>query len=170
VLYGECLGGALYWHDFLTLARACGFTDPRLVEDRPLEIGDAGCAPGSVRCASTRRPTGSSGIDGLEPDWEDYGQALAYRGTVPHCLEALVLDQDHRFERGRLTRVSGTPTDDRRDPVPAPLRPGRYLGHPLRAVRRRRRRPLHANGGSRRGRRRVLRVGRAHRPARAPFL
>ena len=27
VLYGECLGGALYWNDFLRLARAAGFAD-----------------------------------------------------------------------------------------------------------------------------------------------
>lgn len=40
VLYGECLGGALYWNDFLRLARAAGFTDPRLVEDRPISVGD----------------------------------------------------------------------------------------------------------------------------------
>src|SRR3546814_657653 len=34
VLYGECLGGALYWNDFLRLALRNGFPDPRLVEDR----------------------------------------------------------------------------------------------------------------------------------------
>lgn len=40
VLYGECLGGALYWNDFLCLAISAGFTDPRLVEDRLLEVTD----------------------------------------------------------------------------------------------------------------------------------
>jgi hypothetical protein len=40
VVYGECLGGALYWGDFLTLAKAAGFGDPRLVTSRPLEITD----------------------------------------------------------------------------------------------------------------------------------
>ena len=40
VVYGECLGGALYWNDFLRLSRAAGFIDPRLVEDRPLAITD----------------------------------------------------------------------------------------------------------------------------------
>ena len=38
VLYGECLSGALYWNDFLTIAREAGFEDPRLVEHRPLTI------------------------------------------------------------------------------------------------------------------------------------
>ena len=40
VLYGECLGGALYWNDFLRLARGAGFIDPRLVDDRPLSVTD----------------------------------------------------------------------------------------------------------------------------------
>jgi SAM-dependent methyltransferase len=40
VLYGECLGGALYWNDFLRLAQAAGFADPRLVEDRPLAVNE----------------------------------------------------------------------------------------------------------------------------------
>ena len=38
VLYGECLGGALYWNDFLQLARRHGFVDPRLVTDKPILI------------------------------------------------------------------------------------------------------------------------------------
>ncbi len=41
VLYGECLGGALYWNDFLPLAKQAGFLDPRLVASRPIEITDA---------------------------------------------------------------------------------------------------------------------------------
>ena len=39
-LIGECLGGALYWNDFIQLAKRQGFTDPRLVEDRPLDMLD----------------------------------------------------------------------------------------------------------------------------------
>src|SRR3989338_2997662 len=44
VLYGECLGGALYWNDFQHLARRCGFADPRLVEDRPIALTDPAMA------------------------------------------------------------------------------------------------------------------------------
>ena len=38
LLYGECLGGALYWNDFLPMAKEAGFLDPRLVSSRPIEI------------------------------------------------------------------------------------------------------------------------------------
>jgi len=51
VLYGECLGGALYCQDFLALARAAGFADPRLVEDRALAVTDQALAArlGNIR-------------------------------------------------------------------------------------------------------------------------
>ena len=42
VLWGECLGGALYWNDFLRLAREAGFLDPRLVASAPITIGNEG--------------------------------------------------------------------------------------------------------------------------------
>lgn len=32
VLFGECISGALYWKDFIALAKKVGFDDPRLVE------------------------------------------------------------------------------------------------------------------------------------------
>ncbi|MEM6649669.1 MAG: methyltransferase domain-containing protein, partial [Pseudomonadota bacterium] len=38
VLYGECLGGALYWNDFVNMSKAAGFADPRLVTSRPLAV------------------------------------------------------------------------------------------------------------------------------------
>ena len=40
MMYGECLGGAMYWNDFLRVANRNGFADPRLATDRPLEITD----------------------------------------------------------------------------------------------------------------------------------
>ena len=38
VLYGECLSGAVYWNDFINLAKTAGFNDPRLVEDSVITI------------------------------------------------------------------------------------------------------------------------------------
>lgn len=107
VLYGECLGGALYWNDFLRLAKAAGFADPRLVESRPLAL-DAG---------PIRERAGHIGfysatyrlfkLDGLEPACEDYGQAVRYKGTVPDAPESFLLDGHHRFETGRVMPVCG---------------------------------------------------------------
>jgi len=107
VLYGECLGGALYWNDFLTLAKRAGFADPRLVESRPLAL-DAG---------PIRERAGHIGfysatyrlfkLEGLETACEDYGQAVRYKGTVADAPQAFVLDGHHRFEAGRIMTVCG---------------------------------------------------------------
>lgn len=107
VLYGECLGGALYWNDFLRLARAAGFTDPRLVEDRPLAIENAEVQAkvGNLRFYSATYRLFKLGD--LEPDCEDYGQAARYRGNVPHHPHQLVLDKHHTMETGRLFPVCG---------------------------------------------------------------
>lgn len=107
VLYGECLAGALYWNDFLNLAKKAGFADPRLVEDRPITIDNdqiiARLAPAKFYSATYRLFK----IDGLEPACEDYGQAVIYRGGIKNCPHAFVLDNHHFIERGRVFPVCG---------------------------------------------------------------
>lgn len=107
VLYGECLGGALYWNDFQTLARRCGFDDPRLVEDRPIAITDPSLAS---RVGNTRFHSATYRLfklDGLEPECEDYGQAVVYRGGVRGQEQRFVLDKHHAIEAGRVFPVCG---------------------------------------------------------------
>ena len=107
VLYGECLAGAMYWKDFLTMAQASGFTDPRLVADRAVAMTDPGLADriGDLRFYSATYRLFR--VDGLEPACEDYGQAAEYRGTVPHHPERLVLDKHYVFETGELLPICG---------------------------------------------------------------
>jgi SAM-dependent methyltransferase len=107
VLYGECLGGALYWNDFYRLAHRTGFADPRLVSDQPVDVTDS----------ELRKRTGSLGFvsatyrlfksDQLETACEDYGQAVIYRGTVPDHSQRFVLDSHHSIETGRVFPVCG---------------------------------------------------------------
>ncbi len=107
VLYGECLGGALYWNDFRRLAWRTGFADPRLVEDRPLEITDPALAAklGNIRFHSATYRLFK--LDGLETACEDYGQAVIYRGTIPEHPDRFVLDKHHDIETGRVFPVCG---------------------------------------------------------------
>lgn len=107
VLYGECLGGALYWNDFLRLSRAAGFIDPRLVEDRPLAVSneELQAKTGNVRFYSATYRLFK--IAELETECEDYGQAVRYRGTVTHHQHRFVLDKHHSIETGRLFPVCG---------------------------------------------------------------
>ena len=107
VLYGECLGGALYWNDFLRLSHQHGFADPRLVTDRPLEITDPALAPrvGNLRFYSATYRLFK--IDGLETACEDYGQAVVYRGSIVDHPDRFVLDKHHHIETGRVFPVCG---------------------------------------------------------------
>lgn len=107
VLYGECLGGALYWNDFRRLAARHGFADVRLVDDRRLGITDPGLAP-RVRGINFHSATYRLfRIDDLEDTCEDYGQAVVYRGTIVDHPDRFILDKHHRMETGQAFRLCG---------------------------------------------------------------
>ena len=107
VAQGECLGGALYWNDFLNTAKSAGFADPRLVTDRGLEINNANLreqlSPAMFYSATYRLFK----IAELEPACEDYGQAVIYKGGVAHSENAFALDNHHVIEKGRVFPVCG---------------------------------------------------------------
>ncbi len=107
VLYGECLGGALYWNDFLPMAKAAGFLDPRLVASRPIAITNEAVRSklGAAKFFSATYRLFK--LDGLETACEDYGQAVVYRGTVPEQPDAFELDDHHLIERGKVFPVCG---------------------------------------------------------------
>lgn len=107
VLYGECLGGALYWNDFLRLARGAGFADPRLVESRPLALDAGPIRERAGRIGFYSATYRLFKLADLEPACEDYGQAVRYKGTIPDAPRAFQLDSHHRFEAGMITTVCG---------------------------------------------------------------
>ncbi len=107
VLYGECLSGALYWNDFIPLARAHGFTDPRLVEDRPITIDNDELAARTGNISFYSATYRLFKINGLELACEDHGQAVVYRGTIPNHPHAFVLDKHHFIETGKQFPVCG---------------------------------------------------------------
>lgn len=107
LLYGECLSGALYWNDFLQLAAAAGFADPRLTQWRPIGVDDPGIrekvSPIQFYSATWRLFR----IDELESDCEDYGHRATYLGTIDGCPDHFDLDLHHRFARGDAVAVCG---------------------------------------------------------------
>ncbi|OHC71962.1 MAG: methyltransferase type 11, partial [Rhodoferax sp. RIFCSPLOWO2_12_FULL_60_11] len=107
VLYGECLGGALYWNDFIQLAQRHGFADPRLLEDRPLEITDPKLAArtGNLRFFSATYRLFK--LAALESACEDFGQAVIYKGSIPEHPGRFVLDKHHDMQTGKVFAVCG---------------------------------------------------------------
>jgi SAM-dependent methyltransferase len=111
VLYGECLGGALYWNDFLTLSKHAGFLDPRLIADREIDIEDErlrDAVRGVQFYSATYR---LFKLPSLESACEDYGQAVVYKGTIAHHPEQFELDNHHRMHTGRVFPVCGNTWD-----------------------------------------------------------
>jgi len=111
VLYGECLGGALYWNDFIELAKRVGFLDPRLVTDRPIEITDPkiDAAAHGVRFFSATYRLFK--LPALEAACEDYAQTVTYNGSIPHHSERFTLDKHHVIEAGQVFPVCGNTFD-----------------------------------------------------------
>eukprot|EP00948_MAST-09A_sp_MAST-9A-sp1_P003505 g3505.t1 len=107
VLWGECISGALYWNDFLNLAKAVGFGDPRLVGDSEIELGNEKLKEkcGNIRFFSATYRLWK--IKGLESHCEDYGQAVIYQGGIPRNEDSFLLDSHHRIEKGRIFPVCG---------------------------------------------------------------
>ncbi|MDQ6975757.1 MAG: methyltransferase domain-containing protein [Mariprofundaceae bacterium] len=107
VLYGECLGGALYWNDFIALSRPAGFIDPRLMESRTLTITDEKLAEriGNIQFFSATYRLFK--LENMEHACEDYGQAVVYRGSINHVGDVFTLDQHHSMEAGRIFPVCG---------------------------------------------------------------
>ena len=107
IAQGECLGGALYWNDFLNMAKSSGFADPRLVTDRPLTVNNKALRerlePARFYSATYRLFK----ADNLEPACEDYGQAVIYNGGVHHSETVFALDNHHVMDKGRVFPVCG---------------------------------------------------------------
>jgi arsenite methyltransferase len=107
VLYGECLGGALYWNDFLPMAKQAGFLDPRLVASRPIAITDEAVKSRLGQAQFFSATYRLFKLAGLESACEDYGQAVIYKGRLAEEPDAFELDGHHLIERGKVFPVCG---------------------------------------------------------------
>ncbi len=108
VLYGECLGGALYVEDFRRLLRDLGCLDYRVVRSRRIAIDDPDVEARvgninfySMTIRAFKLP------ESLEDICEDYGQVATYDGTIPEAPHTFVLDDHHVFETARAVPVCG---------------------------------------------------------------
>lgn len=107
VLYAECLGGAMYDHDFEVLAKQVGFLDPRALQRAPITIQNPEIEErvGAARFTSVTLRLFK--LAGLDPRCEDYGQVATLTRRMPGLGTTFVLDDHHTFELGRPERVCG---------------------------------------------------------------
>ncbi len=107
ILHSECLGGAMYGFDFLTLAKSLGFEDPRTIETAPITIQNDEISRKVGNARFTSCTLRLFKLEGLDARCEDYGQVATYRGNIPHHEHIFQLDDHHLFEAHRPERVCG---------------------------------------------------------------
>lgn len=109
LLWGECIAGAMYVNDFVTLCRQVGFADARQVETHPIFIGDDELEEvvGNAKFFSITFRLFKLPIGRLEPNCEDYGQVAVYKGNIAGHSHKYILDDEHTFESGKPTLVCG---------------------------------------------------------------
>lgn len=107
VLYGECMGGALYWKDFERMSRRAGFTDPRVVSKRTIDARDEEIKKkvGNITFYSITYRLWK--LEGLEDACEDFGHFAVYKGGIPESPFSFELDGSHVFQRGLPEKVCG---------------------------------------------------------------
>lgn len=101
-LVAECLGGAMYEHDWLDALREAGFLDPRVVTRRVVRSEAKGLpitfSSLVVRAFKLTDPP-------LDRRCEDYGQVATYRGSIGSSPARYAFDDHHLFEAHRPTLV-----------------------------------------------------------------
>ena len=107
VLYGECLSGALYTEDFRRLMQKTGFTDPRTVSSRRIELNNSELENKAGMIDFYSQTIRAFKLANLEDIGEDYGQVAAYKGTIAECPHSVSLDDHHLFETGKASPVCG---------------------------------------------------------------
>jgi arsenite methyltransferase len=111
VLFGECLAGALYENDFITLCKKEGFLDPRVVSRAPIEVTspELRAVLGNARFFSVTYRVFK--LPSLDAYCEDYGQVAIYTGNIAASPFTYALDAGHSLERGRPVLVCGNTAD-----------------------------------------------------------
>ena len=107
VIYGECLGGALYDEDFRRIMQRVGFNDHRIVSSRPLSLDDPAIIASAGMIAFSSATVRAFKLPELEDRCEDYGQVATYLGSIEHHPHRFELDDHHLFQTGRPMLVCG---------------------------------------------------------------
>lgn len=107
IIYGECLGGALYIRDFEEMAKSVGFSSPMIITKREIQIDDKDIKKltGNIKFYSITYRLFK--IEGYESGCEDYGQIAIYRGGIKYSENVFTLDNEHIFEKNRPVMICG---------------------------------------------------------------
>ena len=111
ILWGECIGGALYIEDFKRICNKYGFREIREIERSEIFVTNEKLKNivGNARFYSITYNLFK--IDSLETLCEDYGQYAIYKGTIPEESHYYILDNHHKFITNKPMLVCGNTAD-----------------------------------------------------------
>lgn len=107
LLYGECLGGALYIEDFRRVLREIGCLDYRVVFKRRITLNNSEIEAKAGMIDFYSVTIRAFKLGDLEDICEDYGQVAIYLGTMPNNPHQFQLDDHHIFVTGKPMLVCG---------------------------------------------------------------
>lgn len=104
ILWGEGMGGSLYWHDFISLAVSVGFSTPHLVSSSRIVVHDdeLKAKAGDIEYASVTYRLFKLPSKPVCAEAE-----VTYKGTIHGFKEQLNFDSSHHFKKDVPTKVSG---------------------------------------------------------------
>ncbi|XP_074652446.1 arsenite methyltransferase-like [Tubulanus polymorphus] len=101
VLWGEGIGGALYWKNMIEIAIECGFSSPRLITASEVEIADE----------DVKKELGSAGYVSATyrlfklPRNREAECVVTYDGKIEGCQDACLMDHATKFITGEAKEV-----------------------------------------------------------------
>uniref|UniRef100_A0A3Q3WLT9 Arsenite methyltransferase n=1 Tax=Mola mola TaxID=94237 RepID=A0A3Q3WLT9_MOLML len=103
VLWGECLGGALWWKDLLQLAEEVGFSPPRLVTAKFITIGNKELQDvlGDFKFVSATYRLFKVPKGNTEP------RQVMYNGDIRGVEDSFEFDCQYTFKANEAVRVDG---------------------------------------------------------------
>lgn len=107
ILYGECLGGALYIEDFRRILRDLGCLDYRVISKRPIVLNNPELEAKVAAIDFYSITIRAFKLASLEDICEDYGQIATYLGTIAGCPQKFMLDDHHIFITDKPMLVCG---------------------------------------------------------------
>jgi len=107
VLYGECLGGALYIEDFRRMLRSHGCLDYRVMSKTRIALDNPEVEAKAGMIDFYSMTIRVFKLASLEDLCEDFGQTAVYLGTIPELPHGFPLDDHHLFITGKPMLVCG---------------------------------------------------------------